>query len=151
MDRFILTVGLGTGSSSLNSFDAALYSSGVANYNLVRVSSILPAKAIEKNEISIQEGSVLHTAYAAETTNINGDIISAAIAVGVPTDDSHVGVIMEFSGHCSKEEAEGQVVAMVDEAMKLRGYQVKEIKHQAVEAKGISEKFTTVFAAIAMW
>lgn len=58
---------------------------------------------------------------------------------------------MEFSSHCSKEEAERQVVAMVDEAMKLQGYQVKEIKCQAIEAKGISEKYTTVFAALSMW
>lgn len=40
-----ITSGVGTGSTKLAAFDAALGSAGVANYNLLRLSSVIPPKS----------------------------------------------------------------------------------------------------------
>lgn len=54
MVNYILTSGIGHGDFKLTSFDDALISSGVFNYNLVKVSSILPAHATLKDRIELK-------------------------------------------------------------------------------------------------
>lgn len=41
-----VTSGVGTGSTSLAAFDAALREAGIADYNLIPLSSVIPARAI---------------------------------------------------------------------------------------------------------
>lgn len=48
--RIKLSSGLGTGPTKLSAFDAALNDAGVANYNLLRLSSVIPPKS--KIEVS---------------------------------------------------------------------------------------------------
>ncbi len=151
LNKYLLCSGVGKGSFPLTSFDNALYNSGIANYNLVKVSSILPVKMELNTSVDIVEGSVLFTAYSTKTTIKRNEIISAAVAVGIPKDTEKVGVIMEFSGSCNKQEAETKITSMVKEAMSLRNYEIKEIICQAIEAKGSDKNYTTVFAALAMW
>ena len=122
---------------------------------------IAPARIVcefaKKNKLTmhikggIVEGSVLFTAYSSKTAIRRNEIISAAVAVGIPKDAEKVGVIMEFSGLCDKLEAEMKIISMVREALSLRNYEIKEIICQAVEAKGSGDDYTTVFAALAMW
>ena len=52
-DRYTLVSGIGTGSTVLNAFDAALLSAGVGNFNLLRVSSILPPHSTEERCINV--------------------------------------------------------------------------------------------------
>ncbi len=40
--KIYISSGRGTGPTSLSAFDAALNEAGVANYNLIRLSSIIP-------------------------------------------------------------------------------------------------------------
>ena len=150
MKYYYLTSSVGSGSTELNSFDDALFCSKVANYNLVKVSSILPAFATNSSNIDLAEGEILHTAYAQKTTHKHGETISAAIAVGIPENPQNIGVIME-SGNCTSEIAKTIVSEMVLEAMKKRGYNVKEVICEAVDEVGDGIQFKTVFAAIAMW
>lgn len=149
--NFYIASSLGHGTTELNSFDDSLLNSGIANYNLVKVSSILPAFAIKTSDITIPEGSILYTAYATHSTYDLGVNISAAIAVGIPSDPKKTGVIMEFSGNCSSEEAKQNASKMVMEAMSKRGYVIKEILCEAAQAIGDGKQFITVFAALAMW
>lgn len=151
LNKYLLCSSIGKGSFPLTSFDNALYNSGISNYNLVKVSSILPANMELNTSVDIVEGSVLFTAYSSKTAIRRNEIISAAVAVGIPKDAEKVGVIMEFSGLCDKQEAEMKIISMVREAMSLRNYEIKEIICQAVEAKGSGDDYTTVFAALAMW
>lgn len=151
MKNFFITSGIGSGQTELNSFDSALFNSKVANYNLVRISSILPAAAKECTDIPLTEGTFLHTAFASLSTNNKQETISAAIAVGIPTDNTKIGVIMEFSDYCTKDVAKQKVSAMVNEAMKMRGLQIKEIKISAEEAVSDGTYFVTAFAGLAIW
>ncbi len=40
-----LSTGLGIGTTKLSAFDSALYNAGVANFNLLRLSSVIPPKS----------------------------------------------------------------------------------------------------------
>ncbi|MBR5947192.1 MAG: arginine decarboxylase, pyruvoyl-dependent [Clostridia bacterium] len=153
MKYYLISSSIGTGDTKLTSFDCALLESGVANYNLVRVSSILPTHMTQRDSIEIPEGTPLNTAYATITTNLLASVISAAVAVGIPADENCVGVIMEYSDYCSETEAIETVENMVQEAMRNRGYEIKEIK-SICASTAISDsntKFSTAFACIAMW
>lgn len=147
MTKYILVSSVGKGSQELSSFDDALFQSKIANYNLVKISSILPAGAKQCKAIKLKEGSILPTAYAHITTKEKGEQIAAAIAVGIPQSSKHVGVIMEFSEHCDKTQAEKRVKAMVLEAMRLRGYDISDLLCASAEAIGNGKEFITAFAA----
>ena len=148
---YYLTQGIGNGKTYLTSFDSALLSSGIANYNLVKISSILPAGSKECDRVSLKEGSILHTAYASLTSDKPGATISAAVGVAIPQDDSKVGVIMEYSSYCDKQESLEQIHLMLKEAMENRGYLIKEIKSAASEATVNEGGYATAFAALSVW
>lgn len=151
MKKYLICSSVGNGNYELASFDNALLNSGISNYNLVKVSSILPVHMSLKTSIDIPEGSVLYTAYASRTTKKKNEIISAAIAVGIPDNPENIGVIMEYSGICRKSEAEQYVKMMVVEAMNHRNYQIKEIACQSSEVVCNGKNYVTAFAALAMW
>jgi arginine decarboxylase len=46
--------GLGTASTTLGAFDAALYDAGIANYNLLRLSSVIPPKS----DLTVHDGQI---------------------------------------------------------------------------------------------
>ena len=150
LSKFFLAAGTGNGNTSLTSFDAALIQAGIGDYNLVKVSSILPRNAVSMETIEIDKGQLLHVAYASITSKEEDAIISAAVAIGIPKDRSHTGVIMEYSGRCSRKEAEVTVVSMVDEAMDLRHEVIGSIKVISSSCKTVSDKFSTAIAAVAL-
>ena len=151
MDNYMLTSGIGTAETSLTSFDAALIDAMLANYNIVKVTSILPARAKKLKKIELTEGSILFTAFATLSSDKMDNIVSAAVAVGIPVDGTKVGVIMEYSCYGSAVEAKKIVIKMVKEAMAIRGYEIKEILVEACEAVSDGKDIATAFARLAMW
>lgn len=149
--NYYLCSSIGNGFNRLTSFDNSLFNSGISNYNLVKVSSILPKYAERKDSITLDEGSILYTAYAFLTTNIKGEKVSAGIAVGIPKDKSKIGVIMEYSDYCSKEDCIQRVKSMVLEAMNTRSYEIEKILYEAQEVICNGDSYQTVLAALSMW
>lgn len=149
--KYYISAGTGIGHSSLTSFDSALIHTGVGNYNLVRVSSILPPNAKKTFSIDLKAGQALHVAYASITSNKRDTIISSAVGIGIPKDSGQVGVIMEYSGYCVKREAESQVESMIKEAMSLRNYQIYDISIESSETQTKDNAYSTAFAVVAMW
>lgn len=146
--KFTLVAGTGEGTTELNAFDHALLAAGIGNLNLLRVSSILPPGAEEVEKLVLPLGSLVPTAYGSITSEHPGEVISAGIAVGINSKESY-GVIMEFSGVCSKAEAEEQIRGMVEEAFKTRGLPLNRCPIKAVEHR--VQKIGCVFAATALW
>lgn len=146
---FCLVDGIGCSDYEIASFDDALISAGIANYNLVRVSSILPPRAEKTEKIDSPMGSVLHIAYASIVT-FREEQIASAVAVAVPRNENDIGVIMEYSGAISKKEALTVVKTLAENAMTKRRIPVQRIYSTAVEAFGVNEKYTTTFAGIAL-
>ena len=118
--------------NELLSFDTALYSAGIGNYNIVRVSSILPPKAVEKKSIEVLKGSVLYVAYATATIYGAGRIASA-ISVGIPKNPLEIGVIMEHSASNDKKTVIECSREMVRNAMEYRGIAIDDILSVGVE------------------
>ncbi len=148
--RFSLTAGSGTGNTALNAFDAALLSSGLGNVNLIRITSILPPGAEHVEDPLIAPGSLVPTAYASISSDRPGDLISAAVAVGIPRDEESFGVIMETSGRYSRAEAEATVTRKIQEAFSMRGMELKETMVRAVELR-VDSGHTCAFAGVALW
>jgi arginine decarboxylase len=89
--KFSLVVGHGEGDKKLTAFDAALLDAGIGNMNLLRVSSVLPPGCIFEGVFQLPAGSLLPIAYGSLTSDVPGEIISAAIGVGIPEDPSSFG------------------------------------------------------------
>jgi arginine decarboxylase len=146
--RYSLVAASAEGERTLTAFDQALLKSGVGNVNLVKVSSILPPEAEYVSELVIPPGSLLPIAYGSIVCSEPGELVAAAVAVGIGT-QGQFGVIMEFSGHCTREHAENEVRAMVREAFQYRGMELSEVKSIGVEHK--VSKHGCAFAAVPLW
>lgn len=127
------TAGHAEGGTSLNAFDNALLAAGIGNINLIKVSSILPPEVPVIELPKIKPGALIPTAYAAMTSEVPGEAIAAAVGYAIPDDPAKNGVIMEFHGHTTRQEAERQIRAMLDEAFRVRGEPIREMRVVATE------------------
>lgn len=146
--KFNLVAGSSEGSTLLNAFDGALLKAGAGNLNLVRVSSVLPPGAVYDKDLFIPPGNLVPTAYGAINCDEPETIISAAVGVGIP-DDNSFGMIMEVSGRFSKHVAEEKVKKMIVEAFEMRHKTLADIKVKAVEHK--VDKIGCAFAGVLLW
>lgn len=149
--RFALCSGNGKAIHKLVSFDNALIGAGISNYNLLKVSSILPIACKRVDKVDKRLGSALLCAYGAISSNELGKTIASAVGVGIPQNCEDVGVIMEFSGYCDASEAERIVREMTLEAMKNHKIECKEVLCSSAEAFVCDENYQTVISALAMW
>ncbi len=146
---FFLVAGEAEGYTPLNAFDNALLAAGIGNTNLIKISSILPPGAKEIDPFTPPPGSFLPIAYASISSDIPGEIISAAVAAGIPDDPSMPGVIMEYSARGTKDVAENIARKMVEKAFEARGIKLKEIRSLSIEHR--VEKIGVSFAGVALW
>ncbi len=144
---FKLVAGSGESISPLNAFDQALLEAGAGNVNLLKVSSILPPRAVFDENISLPPGSLVPVAYGTLTSSKQGATIAAAVAVGIP--EEGFGVIMEYSGYVSKKEAEDIITGMVKEAFQTRNLKLTECLVKAIEHRIIETG--SVFAGVILW
>lgn len=154
-DKFYIGHGVGHGKTRLDSFDDALLDSGVGNYNLVRLSSILPYQALEnqRHEIDLPLGSLLPIAYA-EITSDDPDVSAvAAVAIGIPVDHDNCCVIMEYEAlDKTQTEACEIVEKMVEDAFSHRGWELAHIMTTCASARPErSGDKATAFACVAEW
>jgi len=147
--KYFLVRGSAEGPSFLNSFDNALLAAGIGNTNLIRVSSILPPGAEEIAPLRLPFGCLVPIAYAYETSELPGEMIAAAVAVGVPEDDSQPGVIMEYHTKGHAEECEEMARQLVRNAFESRASRLRHIRSAAVAAE--VERVATAFAGVVLW
>lgn len=151
--KYRMSKGVGYGKTRITAFDKALLNAGVGNYNLVRLSSILPMETTRADSIGMPMGSLLPIAYAEAIIHEKG-IAKAAVAIGRPVDKSLCNVIMEYETTDPDENAEEIVRAMVEEGFKARAWELESI--ESVEAvawlpdKGMAE-YGVAFACVAEW
>lgn len=145
--KFFVTAGSASGENHLNAFDNALLKARIGNLNLLKVSSILPAGVQYCPEMEIPPGSLVPTAYGCIISDVPGEIISAAVGVGFSKDT--FGVIMEFSGKCSKNYAEETIKDMLENAFNARGMELSGVKIASAEYK--VETIGCALAAVPLW
>jgi len=101
--RAFLTKGVGRSRYKLKSFEEALRKAGVAQQNLVSVSSILPpgCKIIsrEKGLPELQPGEITYCVMARSDTNEHGRLVASSVGIAVPKDREKWGYLSEVHGH----------------------------------------------------
>lgn len=148
--KAIMLAASAEGGTKLNAFDNALLKMGIGNVNLVKLSSVIPSHIewIEKvPEVPI--GMLLPTVYAHIESDEPGTTISAALGVGI-SEGNEGGLIYEYSGYCTKEEATEMVRRMVEEGFRVRGWKLKEFRVAAAEIT-VKNKPAAVVAAVVMF
>jgi arginine decarboxylase len=149
--KFFLVSGSSEGFSLLNAFDGALLASGVGDTNLVKMSSILPpgCQEIKPPPVPMPQGALVPTAYASLYSDIRGEVISAAVAIGIPEDANRAGLIMEYSARAEESLVVEQVKKMVQKGMELRKRPIKDI--MAISATYKVVAIGAVFAGVVLW
>lgn len=106
-NKIIVTWGVGEGNTSLAAFDAALFDAGIANYNLITLSSVIPEgfePKVKKIDFNNQEhGYRLYLVLAnAQESEISIDAW-AGLGWVMNKDNSQKGLFVEHHGHSEKE------------------------------------------------
>ena len=111
--KVFLTKGVGRHKYRLKSFEEALRVAGVAQQNLVQVSSILPSKckviSREKGVKSLVPGSISFCVLARADTEEHGRLVASSIGVAVPKDSSKWGYLSEVHGHGMNNQKAGDM------------------------------------------
>lgn len=109
--KIFFTKGVGVHKDKLASFELALRKAGIERCNLVYVSSIFPpnCKIIPKEEglNQIKPGQVTFCVIAKTETNEPNRLISAAIGLAVPKDDTY-GYLSEHHTFGETDEKAGE-------------------------------------------
>jgi arginine decarboxylase len=101
--RAFLTRGVGRHKYQLKSFEEALRKAGVAQQNLVQVSSILPPKcriiSRAKGLQYLTPGEVCFCVMARADTNEHGRLVASSVGIAVPKDPKKWGYLSEVHGY----------------------------------------------------
>jgi arginine decarboxylase len=121
--RIPVVAATGEAPTALAAFDAALLAAGVANFNLVRLSSVIPPGAVVGPELDERPlgdwGDVLHAVWAFQSAEALGQEAWAGIAwVQDPSD--HRGLFVEHEG-ASEAQVRDELRASLAELCRGRG------------------------------
>ena len=112
-DRIFLTTGVGFHKYKLKSFEEALRKAGIANQNLVTVSSIMPpgCKLINKQEglPLLKPGRIAHCVLSRIDTDEKGRIITSSVGLAVPKKKEQWGYISEAHEYGKKSKEVGEL------------------------------------------
>ncbi len=100
-----VTSGVGRGPTSVAAFDAALRAAGVANFNLIRLSSVIPTGAAVQIAVDPEPtppaggwGDRLYVVYADARATEPGQVAAACVG-WVQNPDDGSGLFVEVEGH----------------------------------------------------
>ncbi|MDO8435812.1 MAG: arginine decarboxylase, pyruvoyl-dependent [bacterium] len=110
--KFFLTKGVGYHQHKLSAFELALRNAGIAAFNLVSVSSILPpgCKKVprEKGLTYLKPGEIVFLVLARNETNEPNRLVSASIGCAIPADSARKhGYLSEHHSFGETEEKVG--------------------------------------------
>jgi arginine decarboxylase len=147
--RYFLASGASDGYTPLNAFDGALLQAGIGNTNIVKMSSIVPPHCKLVTPIALPPGAIVPAAYAAITSDVPGEIISAGVAIALPEDENQNGLIMEYSAKGERHKIEEIVRNMAIEGMRLRGWKIRDL--QTVVSEYQIKRIGATLAAVVLW
>ncbi len=147
--RYFIVAGSSSGYTPLNAFDGALLNAGIGNTNIVKISSIIPPGSQRIEPVKLPMGVLIPSAYASISSEIPGEIISAAVAVGCPKDSRQPGLIMEYSARGHKEDIEEIARNMAREGMAYRNLEIARIESISAEHK--VKTIAVALAAVVLW
>ena len=109
--KLFLTKGVGRARAKLASFEAALRDAGIAEYNLVRVTSIFPPRckivSREQGCRLLDPGQILHIVLADNATNEPNRLIASSIGIAIPKDKNTYGYLSEHHSYGETDQKAG--------------------------------------------
>ena len=127
--KFFVTSGKATSrTSELNAFDLALKEAGIAQCNLVHVSSVLPPNCQQVDLTPIPIGAITHVVMS-RMDGAEGDGISAGIAWSFGKRNSQ-GIVAEARGHMNEKELKNTLGSRVREMARTRDIEIGKINYR---------------------
>jgi len=152
-----LNAGSGSGFYALYAFDRALQDAEIHNFNIVKVTSVLPPGAqIFKNKrpgsYELLPGaiafSVLSKFTSSDVVSVNNiGIIAAAVSVALPVNRNEVGMFFEASGYGDQMHYQRIAVEMAEKAMSDRGLKIAKIDYISAEIELKEGEYAAVVAS----
>jgi arginine decarboxylase len=109
--KVFLTKGIGRHKEKLASFELALRDAKIEKFNLVKVSSIYPPGVVEVTREEglkyLTPGEIVFCVMSENAANEKNRLISAAIGLAKPSDESHYGYLSEHHDFGKMEEEVG--------------------------------------------
>ena len=120
-----MSAGTGTGRTRLSAFDAALRAAGVADFNLIRLSSVIPAGSQvldlgTDSQLPGAHGDRLYCVYADAYAVSPGEQAWAGVAWSCRDDESGEGLFVEHGGP-SRETVERDLALTLGDLSTGRG------------------------------
>lgn len=110
--KMFFTKGVGRHKDYLQSFEMALRDAGIAEYNLVQVSSIFPpnCKRVSKEEGKkyLSPGQIVFCVMSRNSTNEPNRLIAASVGLAQPADSNQHGYLSEHHSFGETEEKAGE-------------------------------------------
>lgn len=110
-EQVFFTKGVGQHKEKLVSFELALREAGIAPFNLVKVSSILPPRCIiippEEGGKMLSPGQILFLVMSENATEKPDHLISSSIGVAVPNNTAQHGYLSEYHTSGLEEKEAG--------------------------------------------
>ncbi|HEV6955171.1 MAG TPA: pyruvoyl-dependent arginine decarboxylase [Promicromonospora sp.] len=121
-----VSAGTGTGRTPLAAFDAALAAAGVSDFNLVRLSSVVPPGSDVQvvdgaDQLRGGHGDVLFCVYARAHTSLPGHEAWAGVAWSRHEDGSGAGLFVEHEGP-SHEQVSADLTHSIEDLSATRGH-----------------------------
>lgn len=109
--KIFLTKGVGRHREKLQSFEMALRQARIAQFNLVRVSSIFPpsCRIIPRNEgiMRLPPGQIVHCVLSDCSTNEPGRLVAASVGLSIPKNCEYHGYLSEHHSFGQNEKQAG--------------------------------------------
>lgn len=110
-DKIFLTKGVGRHREKLQSFEMALRDAKIAQYNLVRVSSIFPPNCKIINQTKgnqlLHQGEIVFCVLYDNSTNEPHRLIAASVGLAIPKNSDHHGYLSEHKSFGQNEQQAG--------------------------------------------
>jgi len=145
--KFFVTGGKATSSTSkLNAFDLALKEAGIAQCNIVYVSSILPPNCEEVDPKPIPIGAITYVVMS-RMDGEGGEKIGAGIAWSFEEKNGY-GIVAEAHGHVDEKEIRKALESRIHEMARIRNIEVGKIKYRIETLDVPSGNYGCVIAAL---
>jgi len=109
--KVFLTKGVGKDKEKLTSFERALRNAGIAQFNLVSISSIFPpnCKLISRNTglAQLEAGQIVYAVISRNCTNEPHRLITSSVGMAIPKDRSQYGYLSEHEGFGETDDKAG--------------------------------------------
>lgn len=144
---FFITSGKATSPvSELNAFDLALKKAGIAQCNLVPVSSILPRGCKEKKQKKIVAGAITY-AVIARMDGDEGTTIGAGIAWAWEKDRKY-GLVAEAHGNMDSKALRKTLERKIKEMAKIREMEIGKISYRTEVLRAPMDNYGSVIATL---